>query len=335
MDWIDRYLYALTKSFSGKQKEEIEKEFRANIEDMVALDKSAASREEKVKKVLAQLGDPAAIADAYRGTERYVIGPRYYSVYLTVLKIVLLAVGGSVSIAVFIQSILSGEVNYAGIIAGYFAFLFAALLQAFACTTIAFFLAERKSEKTVKTGADKAAWTPDNLPPLTDRKADITASKTLVNITFTAVFFSLLVFLFYYMPDLFAAYFGWGPGAVAVPLFDSQVMRGYMGLWVAILALSLLRAILPFFYRRWNLKLALSHSLVTVLTTVFAVIIFGDGSLWNPDFAPTVARHMQLSVDFTGLWESVKRWFIVVIVMAGALDLAGALYKGIRYRNNK
>jgi hypothetical protein len=41
MDLIDRYVYAVTRSFDKKQREDIEMELRANIEDMIEQNKSS------------------------------------------------------------------------------------------------------------------------------------------------------------------------------------------------------------------------------------------------------------------------------------------------------
>ncbi|HOV26477.1 MAG TPA: hypothetical protein PK566_09005 [Pseudobacteroides sp.] len=82
MDLINRYVYAVTKSLPEKQREDIEKELRTLIDDMIEENDEPVSYEKKVEKVLLELGDPEKLADNYRGSKRYFIGPKFYEKYL-------------------------------------------------------------------------------------------------------------------------------------------------------------------------------------------------------------------------------------------------------------
>ena len=147
MELIERYIYAVTKSLPQKQKAKIAKELKANIEEMLAQNSSNESLEEKVNKILLELGDPEILADNYRGSKKFLIGPVYYDIYLMVLKIVIAAVVGVISIAFFIKSFFTANLDIANIGLEYLGSIFSGAMQAFAWTTIIFIIIEKNNLK--------------------------------------------------------------------------------------------------------------------------------------------------------------------------------------------
>ena len=85
MKLIDVYIQEVTRRLPEKNCEDIARELRSSIEDMLP-DKYM---EDDVKKVLAKMGNPSTLASAYLNRPSYLIGPRYFEVYMTILKMVL------------------------------------------------------------------------------------------------------------------------------------------------------------------------------------------------------------------------------------------------------
>ena len=85
MEIIDRYVYAVVKRLPESTRQDVERELRANIQDMLPDDHSEAD----VRAVLAKLGNPYRLAEEYRETKRYLIGPSVYDSYITVLRLVI------------------------------------------------------------------------------------------------------------------------------------------------------------------------------------------------------------------------------------------------------
>ncbi len=335
MDLINRYVYAVTRSFARKQREDIEKELRANIEDMVEQDEGLESYEQKVEKVLLELGDPRALADGYRGSQSYLIGPRYYETYIMILKIVFGAVFIGISIATFIGGLFTAG-GYAGkIAADYFAMLFSGIVQAFAWTTISFVIVERSGMKLNEDTAGKSKWSPSQLPEVPDKKAVIPLSDSIFSIIFSTIFYTTFIVLLYSAPGLFAAYISHGGEMAVVPIFNPEVLQGYRILFIGVFVLSILREMLKLYYRRWLLKLSVLHVALTIASTALALVIFTDSSIWNADFPAEVVKYANMTYDFPALWEKIKSWFVAVIVLAGAIEITTALYKGIRYNTKR
>lgn len=331
MDFINRYVYAVTKSFAEKQREDIEKELRANIEDMIEQNQGSESYEEKAKKVLLELGNPEVLADDYRGSKRYLIGPQYYETYMLVLKIVIGAVFGGISIAVFVESFFIANENIVNITANYFANLFSGVLQAFAWTTIAFMIAERNNTKINKDHLGKRKWNLSKLPAVPDKKAAISLSKSIFRIIFATVFYTIL----YSAPQVFAVYVLRGNEIIGSPVFNLEVLQGYRVLIMSVLVLIILREMVKLYYRRWMLKLSVIHVILTVIATVLALIIVTDSSVWNPNFVTEIIKYFNLTFDFVSLLEKIKSWVVAVIVLSSSIEIIVVLYKGICYNTKK
>ncbi|MBQ9123009.1 MAG: hypothetical protein IJY10_05890 [Lachnospiraceae bacterium] len=110
---IERYVYDVVRRLPEKQRQDIKEELITLIEDMLEerLD-NGRSEKENIEAVLRELGSPATLADKYRGDSGCLISGEYYSVYIQVLKIVIICVAVGMLIAAcfsfFVKSIEPG-----------------------------------------------------------------------------------------------------------------------------------------------------------------------------------------------------------------------------------
>ncbi len=335
MDLINRYIYAVTRSFSEKQRAEIEKELRANIEDMIDQEQGSEFYEEKVKKVLLELGDPEELADEYRGSKRYLIGPQLYQTYLLILKIVIGAVIGGISIALFVESLSGANENISNIVTGYLSSLISGVAQAFAWTTIAFIIADRYNVKSSNGSIEKSNWDLSQLPQVPDKKASISVPETIFSIVFTTIFYSVLIAIIFSAPKLIAAYIHGNNEIITIPVFNSEVLQGYKMIFIIVFVLSIVKDLFKLYYRKWVIELSIIISVLTVISTVLALVMFSNDNIWSQSFAPELSKHMSLTFDFVGLWEKIKNIFLAVIVLSGSIEITVILFRGIRYDTKK
>lgn len=334
MELINRYIYAVTKSFPKKQKLEIEKELKANIEDMIEQNKSNDNYEDMVKKVLLELGDPEIVADNYRGSKRFLIGPVYYELYLMVLKIVIAAVVGGISIALFIKSFFTANIDIANIGLEYLTSIFSGAMQAFAWTTIVFIIIERNDNKAKDELLEKGNWDLSKLPTLPNKKTQIPVSEPIAAIIFTTIFFSVFIGILYSAPQAFAVYFEKAGEMIRIPIFDLVVLKGYRSWFIAIFFLSILKEIISLYYRKWNLKNSLFSILIITITAILTLIILTDNSLWNKDFPAEILKQIQGGFDFPGFWLNIRNWIVAIFVIVNVGEILSIIYKGI-YLNKK
>ena len=93
-DLIERYIYAVTKRLPGKTREDVARELRTLIEDMLKEWCGEVTPSDKdIRVVLTELGTPNELYEQYAGDgKRCLIGPPYYTTYVFVMKIVLICV---------------------------------------------------------------------------------------------------------------------------------------------------------------------------------------------------------------------------------------------------
>lgn len=328
MDLINRYIYAVTKRLPEKQREDIEKELRTLIDDMLEQSEDSGAYEMKVQKVLLDLGDPEIMANNYRSIKRYLIGPENFDNYVLILKIVLGAVLLGLSVAAAVNAVFSVSFDPVGIFSNYFGILFSGLLQAFAWVTIIFAVAEYKGIDLKDKKRKEEPWSIAELPQVPVKEAAISPWESIVSILFSALFMTIL----YFAPQLFAVYIRNSADAmIVIPIFNFPVIFAYRALFFVIFTLSVLKEVLKLISRRWTLKLSVVFSVLSIATTALMVVIFINPAIWNPDFAGLVMKSTNLSIDFGSVWVKLTGAFIIIMIAACILDVSKAMYKGVKY----
>lgn len=93
-DLIDRYVHAVTHTLRSAERDDVARELRTLIEDMLAERADAAAPDEAtVIEVLRHLGPPDEVAERYGQPRPYLVGPAYYPVFKLVTTIVLAVLG--------------------------------------------------------------------------------------------------------------------------------------------------------------------------------------------------------------------------------------------------
>ena len=99
---IDRYIYAVTERLPEDLRDDVARELRTNIEDMLPEN----PEEKDVRSVLEKLGNPIKLSNEYRPEKKYLIGPDLYDSYIFVLKLVI-----GIAVIVFVSLSLLGAVS--------------------------------------------------------------------------------------------------------------------------------------------------------------------------------------------------------------------------------
>lgn len=333
MDLVSRYVYAVTKGLPEKQRDDIEKELKTLIDDMLEQQDGDGPYEARVEKVLLDLGDPEVLADNYRESKRYLIGPQNFDNYILLLKIVLGAVLLGVSIAVGLGSIFSNEQNAAAIFTDYLAALFSGALQGFAWVTIAFAIAERKGVRLSADGKNKKTeWSIKELPAIPVKEAAISPVESIFSILFTTLFITVL----YFTPQVFAVYTANNiTGTTVIPIFDIAVLKGYRWLIAGIFISGILKEAAKLVAGRWTLKISAVYSALSAVSTVLTLILFSNSRIWNPHFSTELPKHFDFSFSFVNSLGHTNKGIILFILAVGIIDVAAVMYRGIKYNTVK
>lgn len=168
-DLITRYVHQVGLYVSPRERTDIERELRSQIQDQLDDRYPTAPTQQDIIAVLKQLGDPRTIAASYGG-EQYLVGPELYPFLLTVLRIGLPLVPSAVVITNFVGALLdpAGGDWFTLLIGSIFTAVQAVLIF-FAVVVLIFTVLQHSGEALQQ--AVEAEFDPAKLPPVDDPAA--------------------------------------------------------------------------------------------------------------------------------------------------------------------
>jgi hypothetical protein len=334
METVERYIYAVTRKLPEKQRDDIEKELRGLIEDMLE-DRTSGQEPSTadIEEVLIELGSPSEMADQYREKKQYLIGPGIVNTYFLVLKIVLAAIAFGITVALTIGYFVNPPQSLFEIIINYFGTLIAALFQGFAWVTIIFAVIERYDPSAGK-GTEDEKWTPADLPPLPSRETVIGPIEPIVGLIFAIIGFVI----FNTADHLIGIYFVSEEGATRViPLFNHEVFRSLLPLLNIMIAIGVIKESLKLIVGKWTPVLAYLNTAFNLVSFgLFLTFIRSEG-LWNSAFFDfwVEAGLISPEADPLLLWGRVIAGFIAIVGIAFIIDTITSLVKALKYRASK
>ena len=333
MEIIERYIYAVVKRLPAKQRDDIEKDLKSLIDDMLAERTGSGMPDvSDAEAVLTELGDPALMAEKYRDTKRYLIGPELFETYIMVLKIVAIAVTLGMSMAMAISVIVTQPTDSVKSIASSISAVFSSVVSALAWVTIIFAIIERSRMESARSFSLKApeAWKPSSLPKIPVKSAVIPRGESIVGIIFNLIF---IILINSFAADL-SFVFAFGDVTV-IPLFNPDSLAVYLPIINVLLCLAILKECAKLMVGRWTLPLALGNMALNVLSLIFLVIFFSDMSVWSSEFLNTIVKNTP-DADMTFLrgffWGGFSKMMIGIFTFAYILDSIVNLVKALRGR---
>lgn len=223
MKLINLYLDEIRRHLPPKNKEDILKEIRSTLMDMVE-DRNPNPKqgpdEETIKAVLKEFGSPREVAAQY-GAKNFLIGPRLFPAYLQVLRIVLIVIAALNVLGIFVTiisqpTIESGLVDtIAEVVSG----LFSSLFTGFGIVTLSFAGIERTTPEEWRVEVDQK-WEPEQLLKHEDVKR-VNYTGLAFEITLTLIFIALINFFL----DRFGIYYIGESGWVSAPILNENFLR--------------------------------------------------------------------------------------------------------------
>ena len=310
MNLIDKYIQEVTRRLPEKNRKDIALELRSTIEDMLPKQYS----EEEVKEVLKELGNPAILANGYNDRPMYLIGPRYYEMYIIILKITvpiaaiisfvsllahqLITFNGSDAVLNIILNIFTG-----GIVA-----VMETCLQTFFWVTLAFFIAERveSSKDNEPVNFKFKKWSPEDLMDIPNlSKKRIRDSEIVFSLFWTALWATC----YFYADHLFGVYEKGEQGLIFVtPALNQGVLLSYLPMIIVVIVLEVSLTIYKLIERKWTKKLALYNTVLQIAVTTIFVLILINPNLFEIDFKV-----------WAGFNEGIVKTVAIVIFIMGAL----------------
>ena len=294
---IKAYVDEVIKRVPKQTQDDIEKELIVLIED------EHMDGELSTEEVLNKMGDPRVLADQYADRKQYIIGPRYYQVYIRTLTLVIPIVMLAVLIANAVDFVVSGNQSGVNIIAG----SFSSGLTVFAFVTIGFIVADRID----KIGYEPKTWDVGDLDLTKKEKKKMPRSEGIVAAIFTVVFFALIN----YTPSLFAVY-NTSEGLKAVMLNIDAIDRILFWFNIA-LFMSFARSILKIASRHYTPVYLVLNTTLNVVGLIAMAILFSSSYLINPNFnQEMMLAGFSDTVDYVSYIERGLSILIILLVIS-------------------
>jgi hypothetical protein len=314
MKLIDRYIYAVTEHLPIDTREDVSKELRANIEDMLP----ESPNEHDIRAVLEKLGSPSKLAEDFAPTKRYLIGPSLYASYFSVLKLVIGIVVIVLASITLIDKLLnpSDSINYikmsVEIITDMIVAVIQGATQAFLWVTITFIILERTGVNAENLPFQET-WSIDNLPTLPiPKKKMISRVETAVSMFFAILFISL----FYFEPQLIGWYEKGKDGLRLIEsFFVVERLHFYMPIIILLAIFQFGIFIYKFISRRWSRPLAIVNTINNIAISILVCIMASDSSLFNNGFVSRFSNLLDSSISqLKPIWNRSIWVFVIVFV---------------------
>ncbi len=336
---IDRYLYALSKRIPPGQKEDITREVRVSVEEMLQdMFPDAVTDENSVRTVLNKLGDPRRLADNYLGRRSYLIGPDFYSTYILILKIVVPVAAAGVTLAMILDGVFGTTENIIRFIAETIAAAFSAAVQAFAWVTVIFALVERFTDPAARRKMDEFSepsgeWSVDDLPQIPEEKSVIRRSDPIVGIVFSIIFLILLNLA----PQLIGIIIADNGSTDIIPLFDMNNFSKFLPVFNIILILGIFKETLRFFEGKYTIRSSVVIMFISAASIVMLFTAFKEPSLWNSGFITKVesvfaAAGAGSGYDLKAFLPTLYKILLGLGIFGFITETATNFYRSVRYR---
>lgn len=334
---IERYVYDVTRRLPEKEREEVGRELKANIYDML----SDHADTEEVKALLYQLGAPAKLAEQYRQNPRYLISPAVYDEYIRVLKWALPLVGlGMLTLGMilgaieaishtmadglyFIQNILIKGISL-GFDSAFWALLW---------ITAGFIIAERNH--AFKYREDALKWKVENLPEVPpNNKGKIPLSDSITELVIT-VFFSVIGILLC-RGTLPIPFLLLRNGVRINSIFHSDFLTACIPAVIVMALLGILVSLLKIRKRFWDPFMCAAVVVKSMVTMCITLYLLSRPGIFSAEFITAVQSNSwgQLDIFRSITSETMNPLFLLItvcIVISSLGECGAAIYKTKKY----
>lgn len=319
MNLIDIYVEEVAKRLPEKNREDIILELRSTIEDMLPDDYN----EDDEKRVLEKLGSPVSLANGYLDRPMHLIGPRYFDVYMTLLKMIIPIAAVIALIAMVAENFVGYDGEQAvlnvilNVIGKGIGGIIEVGLHVFFWLTLVFAILERtdKDKGTEPLTTSLKKWKPDDLKNTSyvPKKKSISKFEVFGGLMWTAIWATL----YFYANHLVGVYNATESGLKFVaPTFNQDVLLQYWPIVIIVIVFEIAISLYKLVQGQWTKKLAIGNAILQIVGTIVFIVIVVNPNLFNEGFVTFVAN------AFTTSPEEFKTWLIgggIIIYMLSAV----------------
>ncbi|MGE7781878.1 HAAS signaling domain-containing protein [Peribacillus sp. NPDC097264] len=327
MNLIEVYIHEVTRRVPEKGRADIALELRSTIEDMLPDNYS----EKDIKEVLGKLGNPATLASGYRDQPMHLIGPRYFDVYVSLLKMIV-PIAAVISLIAMIaeyfigysgdEAILNVVLNIMGVGIGS---IIEVGIQVFFWLTLIFAIIERtdKGKDQQPLTASLKKWTPDDLKNVSfiPKEKAIKKFEVFGSLMWTAIWATL----YFYANQLVGVYESGGAGLeFVIPALNQDILLRYWPFVLVIIALEISLALYKLIKGQWTKKMVIFNTVLELSGTVVCIVIVSNPNLMNQEFIS------YMSTLFNTTANQFETWIVGGLISIYIISSAINVFSGYR-----
>lgn len=325
MNLIKLYIGEVTRRLPDKTREDIALELESTIYDMLPEDYS----EEDVYGALETLGSPAVLASKYNDKPVHLIGPKYYDVYITLLKLVMPIAAISSLIAIVAVNIFSPVDD--GAILETMLFLMGegiwnvinTLIHTFFWLTVTFIIVERVDMMKGNSSLSShfKPWSPKDLEHTiyVPKYKAIKSFELSSGLVWTAIWGTT----YFYANHLVGIYENGENGLrMVMPAFNQEILLSFWPFVVMLIGVEIALTIYKLIKKQWSYKLATFFTVHQALSLVILVIILTHANLFTSEFLHKMSEIFTTSptkIENSIIWGTIMIY--VVFASWGIFDV--------------
>ncbi|TCN17608.1 HAAS signaling domain-containing protein [Mesobacillus foraminis] len=322
MNLIEVYIQEVTRRLPEKNREDIALELRSTIEDMLPEDYG----EEDVKAALEKLGSPISLAAGYSDRPMHLIGPRYFDIYVTLLKMIL-PIAAVISVISMIAQYFIGyggneaALNVALSLMGQGIWtVIEVSVQVFFWLTVVFAVIERtdqgKDQQPLTPSLKK--WTPEDLKNISyvPEKKAISKCQVFGSLMWTAIWATL----YFYADHLVGIYKGGRDGLeFLAATFNQEVLLRYWPIVVMVIGFEIALSLYQLIKGQWTKRMALSNTALQLMATIVFIVILINPNVLSAEFVTYMADLFTITANEFRTW--IVGGGIFIFLLSAAINV--------------
>jgi hypothetical protein len=323
MKLIDRYIAEVGRYLPQKSRDDIEKEIRSTLEDMLE-DRSAENDhpidDEMTAQVLKEFGHPLKVAASYM-PQRYLIGPQLYPYFIMVMKLALLlalAVGlirlsmgiiqADASIDAIVRIVVDSFLNMGSV-----------AFTTLGNVVLVFGIMEWMLPKVKDIPLE---WDPHTLPDETPKPEKLNTSDVIANLVFMVV--GILIFNFY--PQILGVGFIHNREWVFIPWL-SETFFQYLPWFNVIWGLEVVKGIALLRAGRWQPTLRWFSIVLDVLQIGMLYVLVKGPSITGVTAANLKAVGIDNAAGMVEVINACVMLGLIVAIIVLTIQLLITIYR--------
>ena len=286
--------------------------------------KSDNYSDDEIESVLVEMGNPEELAQMYTGKKKYLVGPKYFKVYVSVISMVSIFVGGGVLIANIAKIASEAQLGFGQFLVQLLSAIFQAIAAVAATggyVTLSFYLFERFADKDENEIEEH--WSLEKLPEVPHEVRKFSLLENILGIVFLTIGFAVINFFI----DRIGMYY-FDETAKFVKIFNPDFLSKFVPLITIGIIASFIKVVVVTYQKRWTYATSSLDIVLDIYSLIVFYMIAGFKDILTMEFmnVEEIAQFQDLIELFNG-GLNIGLYFVCGVIFIGIITKTIKLIK--------